>query len=706
MLRAEKNYDFRKRLCKPHHKIDHTAKAIEAQGCFCFRDGIAIFADGGELASLAARDLCECLKISFDISARITENEGDAAVKILVKPEACCENAVGYKGRRTVITEDEIRIFGYDERGAAQGVYDLEEEMSRKAVPTLDCNDSRKRPAFSPRMVHSGYGMDEFPDDYLSVIAHSGFDAILVFVKDATHSAHGECDFADIVRRASRYGIDVYAYSYLQNFTHPTSEGAKEKYAEIYGGIFKSIPGLRGMVFVGESIEFPSNDPHVARRHYYETSPDGIPDGKISPGWYPCSDYPEWISLVRDSIRAVSRDADVVFWTYNFGFVSREERVALLEKLPTDISLLVTYEMFDTYEMGEGVGMVMDYTVSHVGPSKYFVSEAEVASRRGIRLYAMTNTAGRTWDFGTVPYEPFPHQWHKRAESILESRERYGLSGLMESHHYGFLPSFISRLISGDFTLGEKTYGERLADIAKEFAPESPEKFNTAMDLLSKSIEHYVPSDENQYGPFRTGPSFPLCLCRAMKVPAEAGAHFGNRIYHVMGRNYDDWGLHDPYCLRVRAETEEAKKARALVRSALRELRGIEKKNEKLQRLINLVSFIEKCYVTAIHHKQFYIQRYKLLSATTKSQIAGAINILEKIGRAELKNAASAIPLVRRDSAIGFEASMGYQCDEKALLWKIKQINYMLDAEIGLYKRSVDEAYPKNRYFKFPADVR
>lgn len=706
MLRVEKNYDFRERLCKPHHKINHTAKSLRTKGHFCFYDGISIFADGGELALLAAKDLCDYLKISFDVTAHIAENDGEAAVKILVKPEACCENAVGYKGRRTVITEDGVSVFGYDERGAAQGVYDLEADMSCASAPSLAFCDSRKRPAFSPRMVHSGYGIDEFPNDYLSVIAHSDFDAILVFVKDATHSAHGECDFADIVRRAARYGIDVYAYSYLQNFTHPGSEGAKEKYAEIYGGIFKSIPGLGGMVFVGESIEFPSNDPHVARRHYYETSPDGIPDGKISPGWYPCSDYPEWISLVRDSIREVSPDADVVFWTYNFGFVSREERVALLEKLPTDISLLVTYEMFDTYEMGEGVGMVMDYTVSHVGPSEYFVSEAEVAKRRGIKLYAMTNTAGRTWDFGVIPYEPFPHQWHRRTESILESREKYGLCGLMESHHFGFLPSFISRLISGDFTIGAKTYGERFAEIAEEFAPKNPEKFNTGMDLLSKSIEHYVPSDENQYGPFRIGPSFPLCLCRAMKVPAEEGAHFGNRIYHVIGRNYDDWGLHDPYSLRVRAELSEAKEARRLVRSALRELRGIEDKNEKLERLVNLVSFIEKCYTTAIHHKQFYIQRYKLLSATSKAQISNAIKTLEKIGCAELKNAQSAISIVKRDSAIGFEASMGYQCDEKALLWKIKQINYMLDAEIGLYKRSFDENYPKNRYFKFPADVR
>jgi hypothetical protein len=90
--------------------------------------------------------------------------------------------------------------------------------------------------------------------------------------------------------------------------------------------------------------------------------------------------------------------------------------------------------------------MVMDYTISHVGPGEYFKSEAKVAKECGLKLYSMVNTGGRTWDFGVIPYEPFPERWNERHQSILESREKYGLSGLMESHHYGFLPSIISRL--------------------------------------------------------------------------------------------------------------------------------------------------------------------------------------------------------------------------------------------------------------------
>ena len=40
----------------------------------------------------------------------------------------------------------------------------------------------------------------------------------------------------------------------------------------------------------------------------------------------------------------------------------------------------------------------------------YFKSEAEAAAKRGIRFYSMTNTGGVTWDFGVIPYEPFPYR--------------------------------------------------------------------------------------------------------------------------------------------------------------------------------------------------------------------------------------------------------------------------------------------------------
>lgn len=74
---------------------------------------------------------------------------------------------------------------------------------------------------------------------------------------------------------------------------------------------------------------------------------------------------------------------------------------------------------------------------------------AQRAEKYGIRLYAMTNTGGNTWDFGAIPYQPAPYQWIDRYDSMEKCRKEYGLSGLLESHTYGFCPLLYARLQNG-----------------------------------------------------------------------------------------------------------------------------------------------------------------------------------------------------------------------------------------------------------------
>ena len=114
--------------------------------------------------------------------------------------------------------------------------------------------------------------------------------------------------------------------------------------------------------------------------------------------------------------------------------------------MPDDVSLQATFEMLETRKFGDVMGHQSDYSISFVGPGQYFESEAIAAKKKGIRLYSMTNTAGLTWDFGVVPYLPMPYQWLKRYEAMRKAYHDWGLCGLMETHHYGMYPSFISKL--------------------------------------------------------------------------------------------------------------------------------------------------------------------------------------------------------------------------------------------------------------------
>jgi hypothetical protein len=52
------------------------------------------------------------------------------------------------------------------------------------------------------------------------------------------------------------------------------------------------------------------------------------------------------------------------------------------------------------------------------------------------------------------------------------------------------------------------------------------------------------------------------------------------------------------------------------------------------------------------------------------------------IARYEIKNARATIELVEYDSRLGWEPSMGYVADKSRLLWKIKQLENVLQNEI------------------------
>ncbi|MBE6713637.1 MAG: hypothetical protein E7580_09060 [Ruminococcaceae bacterium] len=679
-MQTEKNYDFRKRYCKVHSRIPYGVSTEPREGELALKKQISIacYAEG-IVVKTALRDFQRYLKTAFGITARLVDGKADLEIApVTAKGD--------YMERKVTVSADGVRIIAADERGIAQALYDLEDAMNRRRAPCFCFGTTVKKPRFSPRMTHSGIGLDLFTDEYLSACAHHGYDAVLAFMHSSPRAEPADVIryFNDLVERASKYGIDVYAYSKIRNFVHPDEDGAREAFDRSYGDVFRAIPGLKGMVFVGESIQFPTKDPNANPIPHPQQPADGIPDVRPRSGWWPCFDYTQWISMARDSIRAAKPDADVVLWSYNWGRQREDARVALLETLPTDIALLVTFEMFDLLDLGNSKGMVCDYTVSHVGPGTYFASEAEVAKRRGIPLYAMVNTAGRTWDFGVAPYEPFPWQWNARHEQILLAREKYGLQGLMESHHFGFLPSFISEQAKEAFTEGGMSFPDYMESWSKCLAGDEWEKVLKGMRSVDASIRYYVASSENQYGPYRVGPAYPFCLKSAVKKPDKPGVYFGNRICTVMNLNRDISRC-DPYSMRVRDELRLHRKALGYTRDGLRILKSVKHKTSKLKRLIDLVDFLAHCHETAVNHKEFYILRTKLLCCTNHDSLTRTALRIEKVCRRELVNVEKTIPLVQRNSDFGFESSMDYQCDEECLRWKCKHMEYVLGRELPAY---------------------
>jgi len=685
MPRIEQNYDFRKEYGQPHKRIPGAKDRRPNADELVLKDGLTISVGNlGQVAKVAAKDFAAYLKTAFGLNAKVVEGNADITARV---DETLPEAVRAYMRRVTAVDKDGVSITAFDERGVAQAFYALEDRMNLRRAPFLTHGTTEQMAAFSPRMIHSGVGLDYYPDDYLSTCAHYGYDAILAFGENGCKGAHGvDYDFRGLCRRAPKYGIEVYAYSYLNDYVHPDEEGAWEKFDAVFGQVFRDVPEFKGIVFVGESANFPSRDPRVIAKPDRSTTEDGLPTGKKAPGWFPCIDYPDWLRMSRDVIRAVKPDADIIFWTYNFGQAPVEDRVKFVEAMPSDVSLQVNFNTPHTFQFDNAPSKIRDYTVSQTEPSVPFKAEAEVAKRRGIRLYSMVNTAGRTWDFGVLPFEPFPWQWNDLHQNILKAREEYGLCGLMESHHFGFTPSFISAQAKQAYTVGGLSFEDYLDGWANRLAGEDKDKLLAGMKLVDESIHYYTPSNENQYGPYRVGPAFPFNVSGANHRPDPAGVHFGYDICFV--HNYhDDGSQAAPYCLRRPDEIARCKKALSLVKDGLRIIRTISAKGRELKKLVNMLEYMCCYHRTAINFKEMTVLLDKMHVESNPDRLCRLADKVEALLLKERKNAEAAIPLVERDSALGFEPSMEYIGGPEAIRWKLKHLDMMLKYSVPVYRR-------------------
>ena len=704
----QKNYDFRQELMQWHRPGLRCAYTPKPEEVSLEQVTVLLPPDAGEVLCTAAQDFQDYLFTSMEASAALSRGKVSGlpltvgTFAQLDRPWPYDAVAASYE---ITVEEIGITVCGYDERGCAQGLYQLEDRMNRIRAPYLTQGTTHYAPAFSPRMIHSGYGQEQYPDQHLSAIAHAGMDAILVFVKDHDLTQVGYLDFNNLICRANKYGLDVYAYSYFESKCHPEDPDAFDHYNSTYGMLFEKCPGFKGVILVGERIEFPSKDPRVSPKRYYNNTVDGLPTGKTTPGWFPCYDYPQWLEMLQKVIYPKKPDADIVLWSYNWNQAPVEDRLALIDHLPKGITLMATFEMGNDHPMEGFRCRTADYTISFPEYSPYFQSEAQRAKERGVRLYTQANSAGLCWDYGVIPYDPFPEMWVRRYNSMLEAREKYGLSGVMESHHFGFWPSFISRIEKMMFTRPFPSGEEAIKALATElYGPENLEEALEAWHLLSHAHTYYPCVNEDQYGPFRVGPAYPFILENQVQIPTVPHAiHGGNRITYVDYLNSSAAKTARPGTLeigfrhiRIEGEQRSLEKMLVLLKQAREKLVALAEKLEGIRkadclRLCNMIAFMENTALTTIHAKQWAKLRWKFPTITEKEEMRRWVDQMIALAEAEIQNAEATIPLVEADSRLGWEPSMEYIGDARHLKWKIRQTQQVIDNELKFYYKIIDE---------------
>ena len=703
MLQKEKRYEFKRELLKVHKKGRRDYSLVPGSNEYAVPNILGLVLPQGYdiVAETAAKDFADYLFTSMDISAMVCKEECEIPAIRMSYNEDIGEGS-GYMGYRITVTDDGITLEGYDSAGIAQGLYFLEDLMNLRRAPYLEKKTIAKRALFSPRFAQSPFGMFEYTDDCLSHMAHLGYDAIMLWIRGLNINNRGEyIDMPLLCERAEKYGIQVYIQLFADHYMHPDDEGAQEYYDRLYGDIFKACPKIKGIELVGEANHFHSKDPdpRVGISPISANYIDNIPTGKYSPGFWPCRDYPQWVAMIRDSIYKYRPDADIVFCTYNWSWAPAEDRAKLIDDLPKDITLLASWDMSQTYDLGDVKGSVADYSLRQTAPSHYFATEAAAAKRNGLRLYSTTNSAGLTWDFGVIPYEPAPYAWIKRYENMLKAREEWGLCGMLECIHYGFYPSFISDLEKWAFFSHEEKLEDVLHKILmRDFGTDNLQKVAEAMKLWSDAISHAMSTNEDQYGAFRIGPSYPLWVVDPRmgtitpeqgKIPADRHAMHGNGIYFpAYTPDYFFNRVNSMPGLRIREELKEIDTMKSLIAEGIEIMESIENPNKALLKLINMGKFMYHTCITGKNVKRLFLLTQKLHITGDRVTMNAILDDIEALLLEEKVNVEQTIPVVQVDSRLGWEPSMEYQGDEKCLRWKLRQLDYELNHTLPKHRSS------------------
>lgn len=690
----EKNYDFRARHWQVHRPNRRNAERVATDAELFIDFGWYLGGDGGIVTDAALADFRDYLWVSMDVPVLMTDTPQKKTIWFSI-------DSTLKSGFRLDVQREQVHVTLSDDREAFRASVHLEDLMNLESAPVLPLGTVDRRPLYTSRSVHSGCGIDEYPDAELLATVHAGYDAIVLFVKDFDRTTAGHCNIQDLIQRAKRYGIGVFLYNYIPAFVHPDDANADAVFDATFGELFRRYPDAAGLTLCGESLEFPSKDPNTTGKLFSQSVTDGIPDTRPSPGWYPCSDYPAYLAAIERAVHKVKPDAILIFSTYNWAYETPEKRKAFLEQLPKGYELKVCYENM-TQRTLEGLRTpVMDYTLSASQPGDYFSSECAFAKDLGISVCGNVNTTGIAWDFGCVPYVPAPYKLLERMRNLRVAHDTLNVNSQYATHHYGWWSCFASELGKWSSWEGfEPDYEVLLDKLAiSEYGSVAAPHVRRAWALWSEAMDDYIATNEDQYGPWRVGAAYPFIfqpnitrtmLPKEIRFPTAPHAHFGYQIIKTLYQPYEN-SNQAPGFLRFPAEIRALTRMREKWEAGLAEA-TLAQDTQAGKQLVALGRFILCSIRTVTNIKRWWQLNMRLQLSDSQKTALALLDEIEALAQLEIQNAEDARSAVQLDSRLGWEPSMEYVCDEWHLDWKLRQMQSAL-REIEQYRQIVKDAY-------------
>ena len=487
---------------------------------------------------------------------------------------------------------------------------------------------------------------------------------------------------------------------YYGNYFCPSSQKGHDYLYESVNTIFKSVPGLGGII----------NITHGERG---TTCLSVVPADRAYKGIIKCprcADKKPWqilhasLSAMEQGMHDADPDAELISWLYmpqpNRSLKSDPAEVAdwvfeLPKNFPKGVILQFNFESGVTREVFGKKLVGGDYWISTPGPSSRFERVARSAREHGTQVSAKIQT-GNSHEVATTPYVPVPSLLYRKFAEM----HRLGVSHTMMCWYFGSYPGLMNKaagLLSMEpFPEDEHAFLNQLAAI--DWKEEDVAKVVKAWEHFSEGYQNFPLTNMFQYyGPMHDGPVWPLLL-KPVDAPLaqswelnswmtrEAWPPSGDRVGECIGN-----------ILTLEEVAELAQRITTSWDKGLELLEAIEPHYAgEPERILDLgvAKALGIQFRSGHNILRFYLLREKMFRMQGEDRLA-LLDQIADILREEIQGDEQLHALCEQDSRLGFHSEAeGYKYFPEKIRWRMNQLKHVLGNDVPELRATIASNKP------------
>ncbi|MHC4871620.1 MAG: glycoside hydrolase family 20 zincin-like fold domain-containing protein [Planctomycetota bacterium] len=568
IFKMDENADFIKDLNSPVHSKIKNINCTAGKKEFLIDKSwsIAVKPDSQIEVLTAAEDLADFFEAACNLILPVFDESipGEKCIEISAGKDTTSPPSAKDEGFTLKITRNKITIKGNGSCGALYGAFELENLIKQNSGPVLTEKSIKKQPSFAPRILRSFYApywtetidcKDHYSDNYLSRLAHQGYDAIWLraelreLSKCSSIPEFGQksekltTHLNKLIDRAKRWGIGIHLYfcephgirtddkfwkknkdikgshgkelGVIKDFTLnalcTTSKRVKNYLREASYNLFKNCPSLEGVFLITSS----EHTGHCKQRSPMFSECPRCKDRK------PSEIITEIITLVRDGIRKAGSNAHIMAWDWSWcNHVETGGIDKIIEQMPTDVDFMSNVEWGGEIERFGVKQEIREYSLCYPGPAKLF-KDLAVKAQKAKHKVAGKIQINATHEFASMPYMPVPYLLGEKFKGLKKA----GVEKLLCCWIFGNYPSLGTEMANAfmwDTKRKSDTIIEELA--LKHYGKKAYKKITKAWKHFSDGYAYY-PFDYVYLTPLPMSIAHPFYLKPARRIEPSNWIH-------------------------------------------------------------------------------------------------------------------------------------------------------------------------------------